>query len=142
MQTIIRSIMAPLPEFRSREAGSFLAQLDDQLRLLRERTRDLTPEDLMWQPAPGMNTIGMLLAHLAIVEVWWTKLVIENEANGDVRGVLGIGEDDDGMPLGENAPAFPLLNGKDLVFYDDLLERGRAYFKKVTQDRPDRKSVV
>ena len=137
MQTIIRSIMAPLPEFRSREAGSFLAQLDDQLRLLRERTRDLTPEDLMWQPAPGMNTIGMLLAHLAIVEVWWTKVVIESDKTPEVLSVLGIGEDDDGLPIAENAPPFPLLNGKDLAFYDDLLDRGRAYFKKVTEGRPD-----
>jgi hypothetical protein len=137
MQTIVRSPMVPLPGFRSREAGSFMAQLDDQLRLLRERTRGLTPEDLMWQPAPGMNTIGMLLAHLAVVEVWWTKIVIENEKDGDVQGVLGIGADDDGLPLAEGAPAFPLLNGKDLAFYDDLLERARSYFKQVTKDRPD-----
>jgi uncharacterized damage-inducible protein DinB len=137
MQTIVRSQMAPLPGFRSREAASFLAQLDDQLRLLRERTRGLTPEDLMWQHAPGMNTIGMLLTHLAIVEVYWTKVVIENDKKGDVQGVLGIGEDDDGMPIAEGTPAFPLLNGKDLAFYDDLLDRARNYFKQATKDLPD-----
>jgi hypothetical protein len=137
MQTIVRSLMAPLPGFRSREAGLFMAQLDDQLRRLREETRGLTPEDLMWQPAPGMNTIGMLLAHLAVVEVWWTKIVIESDKEGDVQGVLGIGADDDGLPLAEGAPAFPLLNGKDLAFYDDLLERARNYFKQVAKDRPD-----
>ncbi len=137
MQTIVRSQIVPLPGFRSREAGSFLAQLDDQLRLLREKTRGLTPEDLMWQPAPGMNTIGMLLTHLAIVEVYWTKVVIENDQKGELQGVLGIGEDDDGMPIAEGAPAFPLLNGKDLAFYDDLLERARNYFKQATKDLPD-----
>ena len=136
MPTLIRSQMVPLPGFKSQEAGSFMAQLDDQLRLLRERTRDLTPADLMWQPAPGMNTIGMLLTHLAIVEVYWTKVVIENDQTGSVQGVLGIGEDDDGMPIAEDAPAFPLLNGKDIAFYDDLLDRARAYFKEVTRDRP------
>jgi len=129
--------MAPLPGFRSREAGSFLAQLDDQLRRLREETRGLTPEDLIWQPAPGMNTIGMLLTHLAIVEVYWTKVVVENDKSGSVQAVLGIGEDDDGMPIADGAPAFPLLNGKDLAFYDDLLDRARSYFKQVTKDRPD-----
>lgn len=137
MQTITRSLIAPLPGFRSREAGSFMSQLDDQLRRLREETRGLTPEDLMWQPAPGMNTVGMLLAHLAVVEVWWTKIVIESDTEGDVQGVLGIGADDDGLPLPEGAPAFPLLNGKDLAFYDDLLERARNYFKQATKDRPD-----
>ncbi len=137
MQTITRSLIAPLPGFRSREAGSFMSQLDDQLRRLREETRGLTPEDLMWQPAPGMNTIGMLLAHLAVVEVWWTKIVIESDTEGDVQGVIGIGADDDGLPIPEGAPAFPLLNGKDLAFYDDLLERARNYFKQATKDRPD-----
>src|SRR6266850_2170871 len=137
MQTVVRSLMAPLPGFRSREAGSFLAQLDDQLRRLREETRGLTPEDLIWQPAPGMNTIGMLLTHLAIVEVYWTKVVVENDKSGSVQAVLGIGEDDDGMPIADGAPAFPLLNGKDLAFYDDLLDRARSYFKQVTKDRPD-----
>ncbi len=137
MQTITRSLIAPLPGFRSREAGSFMSQLDDQLRRLREETRGLTPEDLMWQPAPGMNTVGMLLAHLAVVEVWWTKIVIESDTEGDVQGVIGIGADDDGLPIPEGAPAFPLLNGKDLAFYDDLLERARNYFKQATKDRPD-----
>jgi uncharacterized damage-inducible protein DinB len=137
MQTIVRSQIAPLPGFRSREAGSFLAQLDDQLMKLREATRELTPEDLMWQPAPGMNTIGMLLTHLAIVEVYWTKVVIENDPSGGIQGVLGIGEDDDGMPIAAGAPAFPLLNGKDIAFYDSLLDRARSYFKQATKDRPD-----
>jgi uncharacterized damage-inducible protein DinB len=137
MADVLRSIIGPLPGFRSREAGTFLSQLDDQLRRLREATRGLSPEDLMWQPEPGMNTIGMLLAHLAVVEVWWTMVVIEENPEGDVRPVLGIGADDDGLPLPENAPPFPFLNGKDLAFFDDLLDRARAYFKRVVKDRPD-----
>jgi uncharacterized damage-inducible protein DinB len=140
MPDVVRLPMKPLTGFKSREAGSFLAQLDDQLERLRESTRGLTPEDLQWQPEPGMNTIGMLLAHLAVVEVWWTAIVIEekgDEADAEVRSVLGIGADDDGLPLAENAPPFPLLNGKDLAFYDDLLDRARAYFKRVVKDRPE-----
>jgi len=114
-----------------------MAQLDDQLRRLREVTRDLTPDDLMWQPAPGMNTIGMLLTHLAIVEVYWTKVIIEGDKSGSIQGVLGIGEDDDGMPVAAGAPSFPLLNGKSIAFYDDLLDRARNYIKQATKDRPD-----
>jgi len=140
MPEIVRLPMKPLPGFKSREAATFLAQLDDQLERLREATRGLTPEDLMWQPQPGMNTIGMLLAHLAIVEVWWTAIVIEekgDKADAEIRSTLGIGPDDDGLPLAENAPPIPFLNGKDLAFYDDLLDKARAYFKRVVKDRPE-----
>ena len=35
-------------------------------RALIADTRGLTPEALGWQPAPGMNTIGMLLAHCLV----------------------------------------------------------------------------
>ena len=138
MSEIQRLPLNPLPGFKSREAGIFMAQLDDQLDRLREATRGLTPEDLMWQPHPGMNTIGMLIAHLAIVEVWWTMIVVEGKENPDeeVRPVLGIGTMDDGMPLAEDAPAIPFLNGKDLAFYDDLMDKARAYYKRVTKDRP------
>lgn len=135
MQTVIRSTMSPLPEFRSPEAGLFLVQLDEQLRLVKEATRALTPEDLMWQPAPGMNTIGMLLAHLAVVEVWWTKFALGGEPAADVDDVLGIGGDDDGLPLSDGAPPIAGLNGKDVAFYDDLLDRSRAYLKSMAKDR-------
>ncbi len=140
MPEIVRLPMKPLPGFKSQEAATFLAQLDDQLERLREATRGLTPEDLMWQPEPGMNTIGMLIAHLAIVEVWWTAIIIEekgDKADAEIRSSLGIGPDDDGLPLAENGAPIPFLNGKDLAFYDDLLDKARAYFKRVVKDRPE-----
>ncbi|HEU4764498.1 MAG TPA: DUF664 domain-containing protein [Candidatus Eisenbacteria bacterium] len=135
MQTVVRSTLAPLTDFRSAEAGLFVAQLDDQLRLVKEATRGLTPDDLQWQPAPGMNTIGMLLAHLAVVEVWWTKFALGGEPAADVDDVLGIGGDDDGLPLPEGAPAYAPLSGKDLAFYDDLLDRARGHLKSMAKDR-------
>jgi uncharacterized protein DUF664 len=137
MQTVVRSHIQPLSGFRSQEAALFLAQMDDQLRLLREQTQDLTPDDLMWQPAPGMNTIGMLLAHLAVVEVWWTRFVLEGNKDFDVVDILGIGADDDGMPLAPDAPGFPLLNGRDIAFFHDLLDRSRAYVRETAKDRGD-----
>lgn len=127
MPTDTRSEIRIPPGFRSAEAASFVAQLDDQLALLRGRTRDLAPEELAWQPGPGMNTIGMLLAHLAIVEVWWTKIVLGGEEDADVTDVLGIGVDDDGMPLAEGAAPPAVLSGRDLGFYDDLLARARRH---------------
>ena len=63
--------LEPAPGMKSSLVGLFLAQLDDQNRNLAEDTRGLTPDELEWQPAPGMNTIGMLFAHIALVEVAW-----------------------------------------------------------------------
>ena len=68
----IQSLSVPTG-YHSQEVALFVGMLDDQLRLLTEDTRGLTVEQLAWQPAPGMNTIGMLLAHIAIVEVFWTS---------------------------------------------------------------------
>lgn len=47
---------------------SFAAQLDDQLALLKKNTAGLETHHLEWQPHPGVNTVGMLLAHLAVVD--------------------------------------------------------------------------
>jgi hypothetical protein len=135
--TIDRSEIKLPAGYRSPSVASFIAQLDDQLTRLRRATRGLNPADLQWQPARGMNTIGMLLAHIAIVEVYWTMIALAHEKKPEVRDVLGIGEDDDGLPIPENAEPIALLNGKDLAFYDDLLDRARAYFKRMAKDALD-----
>jgi len=60
--------------------GWLAAQLDDQLRLLGRRLEGAGVELLEWQPQPGANTIGMLLAHNAITEAYWVHI-----AEGRVR---------------------------------------------------------
>ena len=109
----------------------FAAQLDDQLLLLKEATRNLTVEQLQWQMRPGMNTIGMLLAHLAVVEFFWINVAaqeIPSEPEGDHLAVkvLGIQMDDDGMPAkaGDLHPA--TLQGKTANDYFVLLDKARA----------------
>ncbi|MBI1799323.1 MAG: DUF664 domain-containing protein [Candidatus Eisenbacteria bacterium] len=132
-------ILEPLAGFASREAASFLTQMDDLSRRLQVDTRDLTPEALAWQPAPGMNTMGMLLAHNAIVEVWWTSLVLDDLERDAVpmKGVLGIGVDDDGMPLPENGLPPAALANRDLAFFDGLLDRARANLRRSAQALDD-----
>src|SRR5438105_14961537 len=66
MTELRRRILEPAAGIRSRNAGLFLWQLDDQSRQLMEDTRGATPAQLGWQPAPGANTIRMLLAHIAL----------------------------------------------------------------------------
>jgi uncharacterized damage-inducible protein DinB len=127
--------------YASAEVASFMAQMDDQLRRQHEATRGLTAEDLAWQPARGMNTIGMLMAHQAIVEVWWTGLILEDLQPADVEAsiqkILGIGVDDDGMPIAEDATPPATLAGKDLAFFDELLTRARSHLKSVASKLPD-----
>ena len=134
----VRHTLEPLAGFRSREVALFLAQMDDQSRRLTADTRGLDAGTLGWQAAPGMNTIGMLLAHIAVVEVFWTRLVLEDrEMPFETHDVLGIGLDDDGMPLAAEARPPRGLAGRELAFFDDLLARARAHTKKVAAGLDD-----
>jgi len=83
MADTVQSFLRPAEGFRSREAASFYTQLEDQARILHESIQGMTPQELEWQPERGMNTIGMLLAHNAIVDVFWTQI-----ANGSFMIVL------------------------------------------------------
>ncbi|MEK7330063.1 MAG: DUF664 domain-containing protein [Candidatus Eisenbacteria bacterium] len=105
--------------------------MDDQSRRLGEDTRGLGPAALAWQPAPGLNTAGMLLAHVAIAEVYWMQVGPLGMPASEVASVLGIGADDDGLPLPAGGLPPATLSDKDLAFYDDLLARARAHTKEV-----------
>jgi uncharacterized damage-inducible protein DinB len=137
MATLTKDLLIPPSGYRSSEAGLFVAQLDDQSARLVADTRGLTPEALAWQPAPGMNTIGMLLAHIAIVEVFWIQVGPLGLTSQETESVLGINIDDDGMPLPEGAPAAATLAGRSLAFYDDLLSRSREYTKRTLAQMAD-----
>ena len=131
MSAVTRNVIAIPAGYASQEVASFVAQLDDQLRRQKEQTRTLTPADLEWQPAPGMNTIGMLMAHQALIEVGWTGMGIEDQQRNEIRfqEILGLG--DSGVPLAPNGAPPAALAGKDLAFFDDLLDRARKHLKGV-----------
>jgi uncharacterized damage-inducible protein DinB len=136
MTDVFRDIKSP-DNFRSKAIGLFVAQLDDQNRRLLEDTHDITPKELEWQSAPGMNTIGMLLAHIAIVEVFWIQLgpmkaPNTRTADAAVAEILGIGADDDGMPLAANGLPPQVLAGRDLSFYEELLRKARSHTRECT----------
>ena len=118
-----RHLLEPLPDFESEEISLFINQLDDQARLLRDELRGVTAAELSRQPAPGMNTIGMLLAHIAITEVFWTSVLTESAFL--CEQVLGLRSEDDGMPLAADGLPPACLAGKDLAYFDDLLARAR-----------------
>jgi uncharacterized damage-inducible protein DinB len=129
MTELTRYTLRPAEGMKSRLVGLFLWQLDEQSRELRESTRGATPEELAWQQAPGMNTIGMLLAHIAVVEVSWIGRGVHG-LNDLAPGVLPIGRTETGMPLPEGQAPPAALEGRDLAWFDDLLERSRAYTRR------------
>jgi len=118
-----RHTLEPLPDFESEEVSLFVAQMDDQSRLLRDEFRGVTATELSRQPAPGTNTIGMLLTHMAITEVFWTSVLTESAFL--CEQVLGLRSEDDGMPLAADGLPPAGLAGRELAFFDDLLARAR-----------------
>jgi len=137
MSTPERSVIEIPSGYRSKEVGFLIAMMDDQLRLLTEDTRDITPEELEWQPKPGMNTIGMLLAHNAIVEVFWTLVTLKRDENPMAEPVLEINMDDDGMPLPEDGLPPAALARKNMAYYDELFHKARAFLKETAKGVSD-----
>ena len=131
MPPVVRNVIAFPAGYASQEVASFVAQLDDQLQRQKEQTRALTPADLEWQWAPGMNTIGMLMAHQAITELGWTGVVIEDLQRSEIRFQEILGIADSGVPLAPGAAPTAALAGKDLAYFDDLLDRAREHLKRV-----------
>ena len=108
----------------------FAAGLFDQHRQL-EAVLARPGLDFEWQPAPGRNSIGMLVAHIAIAEVWWLDVLPGgggNDAEIDerVRARIGIATDDDGMPAKPDGAHPKALAGWTRENYLDLLSRTRA----------------
>jgi uncharacterized damage-inducible protein DinB len=128
-------ILVPVSGIPSPAAGLFLSQLDDQNRRLIEGLAGVTPAELAWQPGPGTNTIGMLLAHLAIVEPFWISIAMQQPF--DCKAVIGIGEDDDGMPIPADGTPPANLAGKDLAYYADMLALARTHHKQIAKPWTD-----
>ena len=126
MPALIQRILSPKPGTASPIAGLFLWQLDDQSRRLTEDTRGASTAELAWQPARGMNTIGMLLAHIAAVEVGWIRAAVFG-LDRDSGEVLGLSKRQIDMPLAASAAPARALADRELPYFDDLLARARAY---------------
>lgn len=104
--------------------------IEDQWRIMLASVEGASPELLQWQAAPGRNTIGMLLLHCITAELWWMAIRMEGVANEAAEArfteLAGFGMDDDGLPLGEDSLAPANLDGKDLAFFVEKIERCRA----------------
>jgi uncharacterized damage-inducible protein DinB len=134
---VVETLLATPPGFASREVARFVWQMDEQRRRLIADTRGLAIGDLEWQPAPGTNSIGMLLAHIAYAEAHLGQVGLLGVDAGHARDVIGIGEEEEGMPLAPGAPPSPALAGRPLEYFDGLLARARAHTHEVARRLTD-----
>ena len=140
--------MLPIPEGYDPAASPIVsttaAQLDVLLVTLTRRVGEASRELLEWQLRPGVNTIGMLLAHLAVVEVYWVECAgrgIESDEEADeiVLGILGIRVDDDGMPLAEDGVHPRSLAGRTAADYLEMLGKARSATHRALRSWEDRR---
>ncbi|NOT32920.1 MAG: DUF664 domain-containing protein [Candidatus Eisenbacteria bacterium] len=120
-------LLLELPPGQTGFGALTIAQLEELTRYLWDDLGAITPAELQWQPSRGHNTIGMLLAHLAVVEVFWTQVGVIGLPEPDTDSVLGMGIDDDGLPLPADAEPPAGLADRDLAWYRDKLEAARRY---------------
>ena len=116
--------------YRNASTAEYIAQLDDLTRRTFADLKGVKPAELAWQSGPGQNTIGMLLTHLAIVEVWWMLVAQERATHEEVLKALGVDGDADGMPLKPSARAPKALAKKTLKDYEKLMAKARAFVTK------------
>lgn len=127
MSELRQLILVPDARCRSREAGLFLAQIEDLHRKLAGAIGDATVEELAWQIHPGANTIAMLVAHVAISEVHLIDVGVRMLERSDLVGTLGMDETGDGMPLAPGAPPPTGLAGRTAEELLGLLAKAQGH---------------
>lgn len=148
MTKAVYSTIPPASGFKSLEAARFFAQMEEMSGRLHDAIADIKPEELEWQPALGMNTIGMLLAHLAACEVGWAMRAFEGAPIDDIDAFIAkveaAGQPDDGMGAPDGLPP-EYLRGKDWPYFRDRLSRACEYWRaaasKLTDADLDREIV-
>jgi len=124
-----------------KQVGMFAAQLYDQLKRLKNSVDGLTVKQLEWQKKSGMNTIGMLLAHLALVEYWWIRLApgeIRWEPEGKRLIQKACGFEDDGIPLPPKGRHPQYLKGCSLNDYVEVMTKIRRSIHREMKTWHDR----
>jgi uncharacterized damage-inducible protein DinB len=133
----IESRIVPAAGFRSPEVAARITELAAVHELLREAVAGLSPEQLGRSPAPLRNTAGMILAHVAMVEVHLAQVGLLGEPDGHVEDVLGLGPDDDGMRLEPGGAPTPAIAGRDLAYFSELLGRAHAHTRRACEHLGD-----
>lgn len=127
------------------QVAVLLAAVRDLHRQLAEIAARLTPAQLEWQPGvreagaagTGRNTLGMLLAHIAVAETHLTQVGFLGDRDGHVEDVIGITVEDEGMPVPPGGGPAPALAGRDAAFFISMLERSLAHLSAAVSKLTD-----
>ena len=122
----IEELLVPAPGFRSAIVALKVAELTDFHAQIVRAVESLTPTQFAWQPAPGENTIGMLLTHIALAEVHLAQVGLRAERASHASDVLGINVEDDGMPLAPAGLPPAAIAGRGFAFFGELLAKALA----------------
>jgi hypothetical protein len=84
-----------------------------------------------------MNTAGMLLAHIAFAEAHLGHVGLLGEAVGHAHDVIGLTEEEEGLPLAPGAPPSPALAGRTLADFEGMLARAREHTRAIARGMTD-----
>ncbi len=111
----------PLPGYKE-PYGLLCAILQDGTREWRlELDPDLSEDAVVWQPHPSMHSIGAIILHIAMAEVFWfEKFALDLPWDPDERKLLMVEETD------VDAWSWPAPPRQPLSWYFELHDRIRA----------------
>jgi uncharacterized damage-inducible protein DinB len=122
----------PLPRFSVEpiadcdpEIGRWLAILDDARKRTRYTLKLPKPEDLDAAPIVGLNSIGTLLYHIALVDLDWIYTnMLQQPYPADVAALFPY-------PLQQKDERLYVMSGWDLEAYQQRLSAARAKVHEV-----------
>ncbi|MEE8414064.1 MAG: DinB family protein [Dehalococcoidales bacterium] len=105
----------------------------------------LTQQELMWRPASGCNSMGLLLFHIARSEDSFVQSSLQGKPqvwnSGEWCKICNLGEDETGSHYTvDQVNEFQVPEMKDLLAYYDAVQASTlGYLDSLTPDEFDRK---
>jgi uncharacterized damage-inducible protein DinB len=125
-----------------------LTELSGLERAIKRVTDTLTPQELMWRPSSGCNSIGLILFHIARLEDSFIETRIQNKpaiwTTEKWYEKLTLAESEEGAHYTvEQVNAFPVPHKEGLLaFYSAVHAQTREYLKSLTLEELDRKVTM
>jgi hypothetical protein len=128
-----------------REAELLIEAFGRLPELIADAVQGLTPEQLVWAPSPGANSIGWLVWHLTRIQDDHVADLLGEEqvwASGDWARSFGIAPDPDNTGYGHSAAEVatvrPASAGALIDYYEAVARRTRKMLDGITPADLDR----